>query len=558
MLLSTVTMLGCASSAWNAARERDTAESYRHFLRGHPNHEFADAARVALSDEEFEAASNQHTVLAYKRFLDEFPDAPKARAARGLLEGLRFNAARDRGTAEAWRQFVRDHPTGVHRAEAERALAEAEFREVGPDAGSEALARLVREHPDDPRRAELEAHLDEAAFRRAAEEGAFALFDYLNRFPAGAWREDAHAALFRLRLEGLLFSGRIEDARRELSRSPLRAKLAGIDELVAQAAASSSLQKTNDSAIRRAMVAYYLRDFGDLLKVLEAPDPLDRWQAAEELGQWITVDALDPLIRAFSMARNPLLRQRAFESLAGIVRALPKPIAEYELALRVEALRETASSPEVWVVLAALLDVSGRLEEAATEYQRAFSQQSPDPVVLRRWVEIRRGRGEHFSAAVAARQLAVWAGEAARDFELPREARVSVIDVRQLCASAMSARFALKAIREARQGRTEFPEDLAQFELTATDAVRLAEARLKDAELVLQTQNANARSCSDDRVGERLTAALNARKEALRLVAERAPGKTAAAVLTWTRQTDPSPEVRAEAALLSERVGGPR
>ncbi|MGA9525216.1 MAG: HEAT repeat domain-containing protein [Myxococcaceae bacterium] len=552
------TTLGCASSAWNATRERDTAEAYRAFLREHPHDEFADAARVALGDKEFEAASKQHTVLAYKRFLEEFPDTPKARAARGLLEGLRFNAAKDRGTAEAWRQFVRDHPEGAHRAEAERALAEAEFREAGPGAGSDALERLVREHPDDPRRADLEARLDETAFRRAAEEGAFALYDYLRQFPAGAWREDAHAALFRLRLEGLLFSGRIEGARRELSRSPLKSRLTGFDEALSHAAARASLQKATDLAVRRALVDHYLRSLEDLVKVLDAPDPLDRWQAAEELGQWVTVDALDPLIDAFRTARNPLVRQRAFESLAGIVRALPKRVAEYELAVRVEALRETASSPEVWVVLAALLDVSGRLEEAATEYQRAFSQQAPDPVVLRRWVEIRRGRGELFSAAVAARQLAVWATEAARDFEVPRNARISVIDVRQLCASAVNARHALEAIRQAKQGRTEFPEDLAQFELTATDAVRLTEARLKDAELALQTQNPNARTCGDDRVGERLTAALKERTEALRSLAARAPGKTAASVLAFTQQRDPSPAVRAVAASLSERVGGPR
>ncbi len=513
---------------------------------------------MALSDKEFEVASKQHTVLAYKRFLEEFPDSMKARAARALLEGIRFNAATERGTAPGWRQFLRDHPNGAHRAEAERALAEAEFREVGPGAGTDAISKLVRDHPEDPRRAELEGRLDQATWQRAAEEGAFALYAYLRDFPAGAHREDAHAALFRLRIEGLLFSGRIEDARRELRGSPLSSKLSGIDDAVSQAAARASLRQAKDPAVRRALAPHYLRDLADLRKALAAPDPLDRWQAAEELGQWITVDAIDPLLDAFRTARNPLIRQRAFESLSGLVRALPKPIADYEVATRVEALRETASSSEVWVVLAALLDVSGRLEEAASDYQRAFTPQMPDPVVLRRWVEIRRERKELFSAAVAARQLALWAAESARDYELPREARVSLIDARHLCAAAVNARYALEAIQQARQGRTEFPEDLAQFELAATDAARLTEARLKDVELVLRTQDPNARTCADNRVGDRLTAARQQRAQALRLLADRAPGRTTTAVLALARQSDPEPEVRAEAASLSERLGGDR
>ncbi|MBX5481089.1 MAG: HEAT repeat domain-containing protein [Myxococcaceae bacterium] len=553
-----VLSFACASSRWAATREADTAEAYRAFLRDYPNDENAETARMLLSEKEFEAASAQHTVLAYKRFLEEFPDSPKASAARALLEGLRFNAAQATNTAQAWRLFLSDHPDGAHRAEAERALAEAEFREAGSASSVDALTRLLREHPDDPRRAEIEARLDDQAFEAAEKSGAFAFYDYLRRFPAGAHREQAQAELFGLHIRSLLVSGRVEEARAAVAQSPLAPKVHGLEQAIADAAERQKVLASTDPLVRAAQAGNYLRSIPDLIKSLSAPDPLDRWQAAEELGQYVTADVLDPLIDAFRSARNPLIRQHAFDSIRSVVAALPTDIAQYEIATRLEALRDRASSPETFVVVAALEDAAGDLPAAAAEYQRSWDPNLPDPVILRRWVDIRRARNQHYSAAVAARQLALWAKGVAEASQLPPAGqRIPVPDVRELCAASTYARFALAAIRES-QGRTkDFPEDLAQYELQALDASRLADARLKDAELALRTQNPNAHTCDDRRVEDRIAASVKERANALRALSRRG-GPAAEVVLMRAREMDPSFEIRQIASAIPQaRVDPP-
>jgi TolA-binding protein len=542
--------LGCAASGWRRAQAADSAEAYRAFLRDHPNAPAAEAALLALGDQEFEVASEQHTVLAFKRFLEEFPDHPRSSDARALLEGLRFNAAKQKGTADGWRQFLADHPRGAHKAEAERALAEAEFSQLDPGTASGELQRLVREHPDDPRRSELQTRLDDDAFAAAQKDGAFGLFSYLREFPGGAHRERAHAALLGLKLEGLVHSGQTALARAELGRSPLAPALAHVADALEAAEEEERLLRGAELRLRLALVGHYLRSVDDLVRALSAPDPLDRWQAAEELGQHVNIAVIDPLLSAFRSARNPLIRQRALDSLAHVLGALPKGVADYEVASRLELLRPTASSPEVWVVVAALLDMAGRLEEAASEYQRAYSSHNPDPVILRRWIDIRAQRGQSFSAAVAARQLALWAKEVASEFDATGTGRVSVIDARQLCAAALNARHALGAIRAAREVPTDFAEDLVQFELTATDAVRLADARLGDAELLLRTGAPHQRTCDDDRVAERVAASLEERARALQALGGQAGSQAARAVLRKVSSQDPSPRLRAAAATL--------
>lgn len=544
----------CGSTAFERAKAQDTAQAYRDFLRENPRDLDRDAAEVALEEKEFEAASKQHTLLAYKRYLDEFPDSPKASAARALLEGLRFNAAREANTSLAWRQFLRDHPEGSHREEAERLLAEAEFKEAGPGADVSELGRLVREHPDDPRRLELQQRLDDQAFDSARAQGAFGLYAYLRDFPAGAHREDAQAELFALEIQGLLASGLTHRAREELQRSPLSARVQELGARVTEAEARARLLALSDPTIRAAQASYYLRSISDLERALAAPDPLDRWQAAEELGQHVSVDAIEPLLQAFRTARNPLIRQTALESLRHVLSALPPRVADYELASRIEPLKASAGSAETWTVLAVLFDLAGRLEAAATEYQRAWDKGVPDPVILRRWVDIRRDRKQPFSAAVAARQLALWAAEKVKSWEPPPDGqRVAVSDARELCAAAVNARFALAVIESAKGSATEFPDDITRFELTATDALRLAEARLKDAELLLRAQDPQVRTCDDRRVRDRLEDAVKRRGDAVRGLLQRKPTAATQGVLAAVREADPNPEIRSLAARLVTR-----
>lgn len=544
ILMPLVWALGCHSAYGDAVRE-DSVEGYRRFLRAHPTGEDAEAARSRLADLEFERASKLHTLVGYKRFLEEFPESSKAPAARALLEGLRFNAARDKGTPQALRQFLRDHPEGAHRAEAEAMLAAAEIAEASREEDPERLRQIISEHPDDPRRGALQARLDDEVFRAAASAGAGPLLAYLRDFPAGTHRDQARALLLSLELEGLLFSGLLDQARAEAARSPLAASIPDLEARFRRAQDALALARVQDLSAQQALPSYYVRRIEHLASSLSAADPLHRWQAAEELGHWISVGAIDPLLDALRTARHPLVRQRAFDSLGRVLGALPRRILDYEVEVRLERLRAKAQDAEVFLAIAALIDLSGRPDAATLEYRRAFDPASPDPVVLRRIAQLRSARGQHYSAAVMARQLANWALEVAKAQSDPASSPLA--SARQLCAAVEYARFAEEQIREARAHPTEFPEDVLAFAARAQEARRLAEARLGDAELVLRTEIPHAPLCGDRSVAERL-----AEGERQRLAAIRALGKRkepwAAGILRLANERDPSPAVREEAA----------
>ncbi|MCE9671386.1 HEAT repeat domain-containing protein [Myxococcus stipitatus] len=534
---------GCMPSPYERAAKVDTVEAYRAFLRDYPTHPDTDSAEARVEELEFGEAKRLHTVIAYKRFLEAYPDGPHSRTARTLLEGLRFNAAKEADTEAAWRQFLQEHPDGAQKDEAKRLMAEAQTRELATTQDPQRLAEYLRERPDDPRRMEVETRLDGQAFERARAEGAAKLFAYLKDFPAGTHREEARVLLLELEVEGLLVSGLVDEAEARVKGHPLGAKLTGFPARLARARAERAALARPEPLAQAAHVGHYLRDVEDLRRALLAPDALDRWQAAEELGQHVSVRVLDPLLDALRAARNPLIRQNALESLRTVLAALPRPVAEYEVASRLDALRERASSAEMYLTVAVLLDLSGQLPQASTEYQRAFDAGVPDPVVLRRWVDIRESRKQPFSAAVAARQLAMWALTVAREETVSEEGRVPLASARQLCAAVVNARFAAEAIARARAASTEFPEDLAEFERRAEEARRLAEARLADAELLLREHNPGARTCADRAVSERLEGAVKERSKALETVGAKLP-QVGRLLLELAMQRDPSPQVR--------------
>ncbi|AKQ66541.1 Signal recognition particle receptor protein FtsY [Myxococcus hansupus] len=546
---------GCVPSPYERAAKSDTIDGYRAFLREYPQHDEVDAAEARLEELEFEEAKRLHTVIAYKRFLEAHPDGAHARTVKTLLEGLRFNAAQEADSVAGWRQFLQEHPDGVQRDEAKRLLTAVEARELATTEDPRKLAEYLRAAPDDPRRLDVESRLDAQAFAQAKASGAAKLFAYLKDFPAGAHREEARILLLGLEVEGLLVSGLVDEAEARVKAHPLGPKLTAFPERLARARAEFAAMTRSEPLAQAAHVGHYLRDIEDLKRALVAPDALDRWQAAEELGQHVSVRVLDPLLEALRAARNPLIRQHAFDSLRSVLAALPKPVAEYEVTSRLDALRARATSAELYLTVAALLDLSGQLAQASTEYQRAAESGAADPVILRRWVQIREERRQHFSSGVAARQLALWSLEVAQESQVTPEGRVPLASARQLCAAAVNARFAADAIARARAVSTEFPEDLAEFERKAADAKRLAEARLADAELVLREQAPGAKTCADRGVRERLESAEKERTAALNAVATKLP-QVGRLLLEVAKERDPSPQVRAAASAKLTALNG--
>ena len=540
LILGVVLLIGCRDGAFSTANKANTIAGWRAYIQKHPNDDNRESANESLAQLEFEQAQKVHTVVAYKRFLDEFPDSSKAASARALLEGLRFNAAQGKGTAQVLRQFLKDHPDGAHAGEADTLLRAAELKELAGLDDPESLRAIAAAHPDDARGSQAGQQLDDRAF--AAARAATDWFAYLRDYPAGSHRDEVRVKLLDAQLQGLLISGLLAEAKALVAKAPLAPKIPKLQERMTRAALLESTASAKDEAVQRSLPGFYLRSFDDVVKSLNAPDPLERWQAAEELGEHVTIRALDPLLETFRTARNPLVRQRAFESLGKLLRSLPRQVAEYEVELRVDAARANASDAQLYLTIGVLLDLSGRLDKAASEYQRAFDVAAPDPIVLRRWAQIRRERRQPYSAAVTARQLSVWAQHQA-SVQTVVEGGSALSIARQLCAAVELGKYAREVIAEVAQQKTEFPDDVNEFQRRADDALKLAEARLRDAELKLLETDARAKRCGDDSVRERLKAGEALRLSSLKDLPLKA-SKVASLVKELALQREPSPAIR--------------
>jgi hypothetical protein len=535
-----LSLCACQPKAWDAASKLDTALAYRNFLLSHPTDENAPTAQARLAQLELEAARKVHTVVAYKRWLEEFPEDERVGQARALLEGLRFNAAKEKDTAPAWRLFLRDHPDGAHAAEAEVALSRAELKELDVLDDPKKLEALARRHPEAKGAERALGARDDQVFQEAT--GARALLDYLREWPAGAHRDEARIKLLTLQLDALLVSGQLDEARAVAKKAPLASKVPGLEARLSKGSKVAELQKSKVEAVQRALPGYYLRSYDELLASLKAPDPIDRWQSAEELGQLVNGRAIDPLLEALRSARSTLVRVRAFDSLAQLLASLPKELAEYEVATRLEGLRELASDERMYLTQAAMVDLLGEPDRAVADYRRAFDDKLPDPVILRRFAQLHRARGRLHSASVAARQLALWAQGVATNEQLSKETAVK--GARELCGAFELANFAQEVIAEAKEKGTEFPEDVADFDRLVKGALKAVAARLQDAELMVLEQDGRARRCGDGSVRERLADAENRRIEAVRDADKKAP-QLAPLLREVLKQRDPSPKVRA-------------
>ncbi|MEW5739034.1 MAG: HEAT repeat domain-containing protein [Myxococcota bacterium] len=540
LIVLALCLSGCRDPAYTIASKRDTVDAWREFILQNPKDEHLEDARDRLAELELIEAQKVHSVVAYKRFLEEFGDTDSAPTAKKLLEGLRFNAAMGKGTPQALRQFLRDHPDGVHRAEVEKKLAELEIKEVLAGDDVKALAAVSVGLAGDPRAEAAALKLDDVAFAEARTASAW--MAYLADFPAGRHRDGARARLLSLELDGLLVSGDLPAARALAARSPLAKELADLPARFQRAEAIAALERSKDERVRRALPSHMLRSRDDLVKSLQSPDPMDRWQAAEELGFVVSVHVLDPLLEAFRTARLPLIRLQAFLSLGRVLRSLPRPVAEYEVAVRVARLKEQASDAQLVLTIAALLDLTGQLDRAASEYQKAWDSNAPDPVVLQRWADIRLERRQFFSAAVAARQLALWAGDVLAG-QGPVGPTNALAASREACSALTAARRAEEVIELASKEKTEFPEDLEQFLLRAREVRRLAEAKVRDAELQLLAIDERARRCGDHQVADRMAEGKKTRLEALAALAAK-PTREWPLVREVAAERDPEPAVR--------------
>ncbi len=467
-------------------RWRPTARSCARTRRD----DLAEAAEARLEELEFTEAKKLHTVLAYKSFLETYPDGAQARARRERC--WRACASTRRRRRARWRPGGSSWPstrTGAQRDEAKRLLAESEQKDLATSEDPKRLSAFLREAGDDPRRQEVEGRLDDQAFAQAKASGAAKLFAYLRDFPAGKHREAAKARLLELEVEGLLVSGLLEEAEARVKTHPLGPQLKEFPDRLARARAVREALASREPLAQAAHVGHYLRDLEDLQRALGAAGSAGSLAGGggagpARLGARAGAAAHRVPHRAQPAhppagAGEPAERAPGAASRGGRVRsgrAAGEPARAREQPGGVPGHRGAAGSD------AATWSRRPRSTSGRTTPNQA------DPVVLRRWVQIRQERRQPFSAAVAARQLSLWSLQVAREEVLSTEGGVPLASARQMCAAVENARFAADVIAQTRKQSTEFPEDLNSFERVAADAVKLSQARLADAELLLREQ----------------------------------------------------------------------
>ncbi len=494
-----VLALSCRDSAFSQASKADTVTAYRQFLEQNPNDINRENAQSRLEELEFEAAQKAHTAVAYKRFLSDHPEGPYVSRVQQRLEGLRFNAAVDKNTVAGWRLFLNEHPTGAHREEAETALLELETQKLEsgtPPAPGEPLSAAAAQVL-----AERRAQVNEAqAFQDA--QNTRQLLDYLEAFPSGAHRDDVKGKLLRLEVESLLFEGEIEAAKTKMTQSPLAASWTDWPKAVAEAQRYFEALNGTATNLRPLSPQADLFPLAEVLASLESSAAFDRSQAASSLGFYMTPQVIAPLLRSIRVGRTTLVRQRAFESLRRVFRLMPRTVADYALTTRLADLSTKASDEGLSLPVAVLLDIQGRVDDAASEYQKAYAPQDPDPLILRRLIELRMERGKQFSAAVACRTLAL---ESKRVFDELQVAGNGVTAAREYCGAVEMARFAAQTLAKIKQADTsEFAADVESFEKAAQATLTLGLAKLRDAELVMLTAAPGSPTCGTDPFSERI------------------------------------------------------
>jgi len=543
-------LVACQSS-FNKAQKTDSIEAYQEYLQTDQSSELVVLAQERLAELEFQRAKELHSILGYKRFLEKFPNAPEAKPAAVLLENLRFENAMTAGTPHALRHFLREYPEGPHRAEVVDRLAKIEQAELESSDDLVRLRGAAQLYSDKPLGAIANDRLDEIRFQNAKTASDY--FDYLRQFPAGRHRDDARVALLSLEFELLLAFSRWEEAER-LAKQPLASGIPDIEARLKQLRQLRTLLESKTPELLQTQMTFSWRSPEELEAALKAADLLLRADAVQELGFWMDASVVDRLLNILSASRNTLVRQRAFESLQRLFRALPSNLTHYQVAKREQqqTIKELEGNDALkWAIL---YDLSGQQAKAATLYSKAYSPELPDPVLLRRWVTLRTEQKQYYSAAVAARQLAWWVERAVEDFGPIREAE-AVWAAREFCAATEMGAFALASLEALAQKPTDFPEDVLVFVQKAQASLRLAQARLQDAELVLFEQMPQAKRCKEHGLPWSIDTKVKERKAAFEKLSKRKP-EAAKLLIQHAMRADPLMELRAELEGLETSLQG--
>jgi len=529
------------SLACQSTPKADLIETYPEYLQSNSEEELTLLEQEGLAEIEFKQAKELHSILGYKRFLEKFPKAPEARTAAILLENLRFENAMTEGSSQALRRFLREYPDGPHHAEVVEHLAKIEQVELEHSDDLTRLGGAAQFYADKPLGAIASDRLDEVYFQNAKTASDY--FNYLRQFPAGKHRDDARVALLSLELDSLVAFAKWEEAER-LAKQPLADRIPEIETRLKQLRQLKTLLESKSPEFLQTQMVFPWHSPEELEAALKASDILLRAETVQTLGFRMDASVVDGLLDILGTSRNALVRQRAFESLQRFFQALPSSLVNYQVAKREQqqTVKELEGNDALkWAIL---YDLSGQPSKAAVLYSKAYLPELPDPILLRRWVALRKEQKQYYSAAVAARQLAWWVERAVEDVGPIHEAEV-FFAARELCAATNMGEFAMASLEALSKEATEFPEDLLVFLKKAQNSLRLAQARLQDAELALFEQMPLAKRCKENGLPWSIKTKVQERKMAFEKLAKQKP-EAAKLLIQRVMSVDPLIELRAE------------
>ena len=578
---------GCLGgvTAYDRARREDSSAAWARFLREHPTDPMAPQVKQRLGELEFQVARRQNGILAYKRFLAAHPDSDRKKDADLLLENLRFEVAAKADTPLAWVEFLRDHPAGAHGAEAKEKLDEADWKDAVKEGTAKAIADYVARHPESAHRQDADRMQDDRLFAEAQGAGPRALVAYLEKSGAGSHRDEARGALAEREATAKAFLGDFVGARRaaelvpaeaarrkvmaEIERAELDRVSAALDAkaleefafrhegALADEAKARAKALAKDKALKglaeRLSPAHFARPEEELLRVLAAPDPRERWLAAEELGLMGARRTVDALLEAAATSRFSRVRERAFVALLALYALLPQEIKDVEARARLEAVRKVAQSPALMVKMALLEELLADAAAALVDYQKSMKGDQTDLFVLRRMLALKLAKGESFGAATAARELAGRVGQLLEQ-RAQEEGLSPLLLSRTLCGAKDDARAAVEALAGlSPQAARDFPEDLQLFQRRAAEVLRLTTARLSDAEADARSADHGFKGCDDD--GSLHPRLAEGEADRLKVVVElsRRPEEAARQALSLSALHDPAAKVREAAKAALER-----
>ncbi len=140
---SCLLIMGCVTTDWEGARQKDSLDAYSAFVVKYPSSEFTskanDRIKALKSAQAWEGAQQKDSLDAYSAFVAEYPSSEFTSKANDRIKALKsaqaaaaLARADEAGTEEAFKSVVREYPDTPAAKEAgaaiARTVAKAEIR----------------------------------------------------------------------------------------------------------------------------------------------------------------------------------------------------------------------------------------------------------------------------------------------------------------------------------------------------------------------------------------------------------------------------------------------